>query len=471
MTNSILNRAWLASSFQARALQSLVSLLLAGLVVGLLAHGPASAKPLFSAIAVDARTGEVLFAREADGLRHPASLTKVMTLYLLFQDLKSKRLGLGTKLRASKKASLQPPTKVGLKPGETITVENAIKALVTRSANDVAVTIAENLGGTEASFANRMTKTARALGMKRSLFRNASGLPNPAQVTTARDMAILSLRIQRDFPQYYHYFRIASFTYKGRELRNHNKLLGRYEGTDGIKTGYIRAAGYNLTTSVRRGDKRIVGVVLGARSGNARTAYMTAMLDSSLPKCQNGSGIVASISVPGARVKASAIAVDAAPVSNRKKKLWQKSESGDPGFALADDPTVAVGAIGADIDESAAKSGVAFASVSADGGEDAEEPEEAAPAEAVSAEAAVSGWNIQIGAFPSEDDAKAQLAVTRESAARVLKGKEALTLEFQKGQNTFYRARFGGFSKTQAMAACRQLNAKGRDCQLVPPQS
>ena len=163
----------------------------------------------------------------------------------------------------------RPPSKLGLRPGETVTVEDAIKALVTRSANDVAATIAENISGSEKAFAARMTNTARALGMTRTTFRNASGLPDPKQVTSARDMATLSLRIQRDFPQYYPYFRITSFSYKGKAIRTHNRLLGKYPGTDGIKTGYIRASGFNLTTSVARKGKRLVGVVMGGKIGRS----------------------------------------------------------------------------------------------------------------------------------------------------------------------------------------------------------
>jgi D-alanyl-D-alanine carboxypeptidase len=240
---------------------------------------PATAKPQFSAIAVDARTGKILFGSAIDAPRHPASLTKVMTLYMLFQDLKAGRLKLTSPLKVSQRAAGMQPSKLGLKPGSTIAVEDAIKALVTRSANDVAATIGENLEGTEANFAARMTRTARAIGMSKTTFKNASGLPNPAQVTTARAFATLSLRIQRDFPEYYPYFRVSSFNYGKQTIRTHNRLLGKFQGTDGIKTGYIRASGFNLTTSAKRGNKRIVGVVMGGTSGSARDKYMMKMLE------------------------------------------------------------------------------------------------------------------------------------------------------------------------------------------------
>ena len=179
------------------------------------------------------------------------------------------------------------PSKLGVRDGKSITVETAIRALVVKSANDVAAAVAENLGGTEQAFAKRMTRTARSIGMSRSTFLNASGLPNPGQVTTARDMATLGLRLTRDFPQYYPYFRTQSFVYGGRTIRGHNRLLGKFQGTDGIKTGYINASGFNLVTSVKRGDKRLVGVVLGGRTGGSRDAYMKTMLARFMGKASN----------------------------------------------------------------------------------------------------------------------------------------------------------------------------------------
>ena len=218
----------------------------------LLVASIAQAKPEFSAITVDARTGSVLFSDNPDGLRHPASLTKMMTLYVLFQDLKAGRVNRGTPLHVSARAASMAPSKLGLRPGTIITVDDAIKALVTKSANDAAATIAENLGGTESNFAARMTRVAHSIGMSRSSFNNASGLPNPDQYTTARDMATLGLRLMRDFPQYYPYFRITAFNFHGQIIRTHNRLVEHYAGTDGIKTGYIAAAGFNLVTSTDR---------------------------------------------------------------------------------------------------------------------------------------------------------------------------------------------------------------------------
>src|SRR6185503_15891075 len=253
-------------------------------LIAVACQGQALAATGFSAMVVDAHNGGVLFSQNADAPRYPASLTKVMTLYILFEELKADRLKLTSRLKCSAFGASRPPSKLGLRPGDSLTVEEAIKALVTRSANDVAATIAENIAGNERAFAARMNDTAKALGMTRTTFRNASGLPDPGQVTTARDMATLSLRIQRDFPKYYPYFQIMSFTYNGRAIRTHNRLLGKYPGTDGIKTGYIRASGYNLTTSVARKGKRLVGVVMGGRTGAARNTYMMSMLDKHFPK-------------------------------------------------------------------------------------------------------------------------------------------------------------------------------------------
>jgi len=234
--------------------------------------------PAFSSIIVDANSGNTLQATSADSQRHPASLTKIMTLYLLFERLESGKIKLDSTMDVSENASEQAPTKLGLQPGQTLRVEDAIKGLVTRSANDAAVVIAESLGGSEESFAKEMTRKARALGMSKTTYKNASGLPDDDQVTTARDQATLGRAIQDRFPKYYRYFATDAFNYRGRVIRNHNRLLGRMEGVDGIKTGYTRASGFNLVTSMKRGNRYLVGVVLGGRSGGSRDAIMRNLL-------------------------------------------------------------------------------------------------------------------------------------------------------------------------------------------------
>jgi D-alanyl-D-alanine carboxypeptidase len=243
-----------------------------------------SYSPAFSSIIVDANSGATLSANNPDASRHPASLTKIMTLYLLFERLESGKMKLDTEMGVSQHASEQDPTKLDLRPGQTIQVEDAIKGLVTRSANDAAVVIAEAIAGDEDDFAKLMTRKARALGMTRTVYRNASGLPNDDQVTTARDQSTLGRAIQDRFPRYYRYFSTTAFNYRGHSIRNHNHLLGNVEGVDGIKTGYTRASGFNLLTSMRRGNHHLVGVVMGGRSGGSRDAIMRNLLAENLEK-------------------------------------------------------------------------------------------------------------------------------------------------------------------------------------------
>ncbi|MGA2126970.1 MAG: D-alanyl-D-alanine carboxypeptidase [Xanthobacteraceae bacterium] len=236
-------------------------------------------EPRYADIVVDANSGDVLHESAADSLRHPASLTKIMTLYLLFEQLEAGRIKLTTPLHVSEHASSQAPTKLGLKAGQSIEVEDAIKAIVTESANDMAVVVAETIGGDEDSFARLMTRKAHTLGMTRTVYVNASGLPAEEQLTTARDQAMLGRAIQERFPTYYRFFATATFHYHGRSMRNHNHLLGNVAGVDGIKTGYTQSSGFNLVTSVRRGNRHIVAVVLGGASGGARDARMRALIE------------------------------------------------------------------------------------------------------------------------------------------------------------------------------------------------
>jgi D-alanyl-D-alanine carboxypeptidase len=242
-----------------------------------------SYSPAYAAIVVDANSGNVLHASNPDALRHPASLTKIMTLYLLFERLEAGKLKLDTLLKVSEHAEDQAPTKLGLEDGETIRVEDAIKGMVTRSANDAAVVVAEALADSEEEFARLMTRKAHALGMSKTVYKNASGLPNDAQVTTARDQAILGRAIQERFPTYYKYFPTKSFVFRGHTIGNHNRLLGRVEGVDGIKTGFTNASGFNLVTSLRRDKRHVVAVVLGGSSAGSRDSRMRELLTQYVP--------------------------------------------------------------------------------------------------------------------------------------------------------------------------------------------
>ncbi|MCF3935750.1 serine hydrolase [Acuticoccus sp. M5D2P5] len=254
--------------------------------------GPAAANEKYAGYVYDVIGGKVLYQDDADKQRYPASLTKIMTLYIVFEELAARRLSLDDKFTVSAYAAARPPSKIGFKPGGTIAVRDAIKALVTKSANDVATAVGENIAGSESAFAERMTRTAKRLGMQNTVFRNAHGLPHPQQHTSAHDMALLGIAIQRDFPQYYGVFQTRVFEYSNRRYGNHNKLLGRVEGVDGIKTGYIRASGFNLVTSVRRDGRHIVAVVMGGRTGASRDSHMRELVERYLPKATRGQPMV-----------------------------------------------------------------------------------------------------------------------------------------------------------------------------------
>jgi D-alanyl-D-alanine carboxypeptidase len=232
----------------------------------------------YASIIVDEQTGTVLHAANPDSRIQPASLTKMMTLYMVFEALRSKRLSLDTILTVSQRAAKRPSSKLGLKKNQTITVREIIGTLITKSANDAATVIAEKLGGTETKFAQFMTAKARQLGMTRTTFTNASGLPDRRQISTARDMAKLAMALRRDFPEQFKLFSMKSFKYRGVEHRNHNRLLGRYKGTDGIKTGYVRASGYNIVVSVERSGHRLIAAIFGGKSAGKRDRHAKSLL-------------------------------------------------------------------------------------------------------------------------------------------------------------------------------------------------
>lgn len=244
-----------------------------------LAPPPPGPSTKYSALVIDASTGVMLYQSEANARRYPASLTKMMTLFLLFEAMDQGRASKATEIPVSANAARQPPSKMGIKAGQTIQVESAILALAVKSGNDVAVAVAEFLGGTQEQFAAQMTARARSLGMSNTVFRNASGLPDEEQYTTARDMALLGMALRRNFPQHFHYFSNRDFMFRGRMVRGHNDLIGRVEGVDGIKTGYIRASGYNIVSSVTRGSKRLIVVVMGADSARARNDHVEELIE------------------------------------------------------------------------------------------------------------------------------------------------------------------------------------------------
>jgi D-alanyl-D-alanine carboxypeptidase len=311
-----------------------------------------SYSPPYAELVIDAKTGKILAADNPDAPRHPASLTKVMTLYLLFDELERGTLNLKTPLKVSAEAARQPPSKLGLKPGDTIEVEDAIKALVTKSANDVAVAVAENISGSEAAFADRMMRKARSLGMTSTVYVNASGLPDDRQVTTARDLVLLGRAIQDNHPKYYDYFSTHSFSWKGHAYRNHNRLLGSVRGVDGIKTGYIRASGFNLLTSAKDKGRAIVAVVLGGRSSKTRDAHMRELVAENIGKASAGPRTAPLIAerpmppepVPAIATSRASTAIAAAPMPVPRPQPTQTAMQKD---AAIDLPTPVMAAVAA----------------------------------------------------------------------------------------------------------------------------
>ncbi|MEH3146092.1 MAG: D-alanyl-D-alanine carboxypeptidase [Methylobacterium frigidaeris] len=456
--------------------------------------------PPYAAMVLDVKSGRVLHAVNEDSLRHPASITKVMTLYLLFEQIERGKMSLDTPLEISGNAARQPPSKLGLRPGSTITAEEAIKALVTKSANDVACAIGENIAGSEAAFAEMMTRKAHALGMSRTHYANASGLPDSDQITTARDLTILAQAIQDRFPRHYRFFQTRSFAFRGRVIGNHNNLLGRVEGVDGIKTGYTRDSGFNLMTSAKTGDRHIVAIVLGGKSGASRDAIMAKLVQSNLPRAYAGArstapvvevaerprpAVVAERPVATRTMVASADDDDAVattastgqPLDLMPSRLaastttpgagglkWRSGPQGGavPGAAQAYAPAQAPAAF------PAPTPGAKYASrlpASEPGEMRAPSPARTeAPAAAAKA-VSVTPWVIQLGAMDDEAKAKSMLAEARSRSGGTLSKAAPFTEKVSHGGTTLYRARFSGFAESEsAQEACRALKRNGFTC-------
>ncbi len=396
----------------------------------------------------------------------------MMTLYLLFEAIEAKQVKLDDKLPVSSHAAVQPATDLRLRAGQSISVEKAILGLIVHSANDVAVVVAEAVGGTESQFAAMMTKKARQLGMTSTTYRNASGLPDKGQLTNARDMAILARALITRFPDFYPYFATESFAYGGRTYTTHNRVVMNYAGADGLKTGYIRASGYNVATSAVRNGRRIIAVVMGGRSAYARDTKMMAMLDQGFalaakqPKTQ-----VASAKLPQAPTIAAAqpsktaktvgaptmLMPAARPQAETLKAAAAVQQTAAPQEAITvqviDPADEAVAAEAADsIEEFAA---VQVASI---------EPT-AAPATTEKKSSAAKGrWGIQVGAFNAYEPALNAAKRASKRVAKWVKDAQVVVDETAKGKTTLYRARLVGLSKQNAQKACRQLKAKSIDC-------
>ena len=386
--------------------------------------GPAVARQN-AEIVVDADTGAVLTSRNAEMKNRPASLTKMMTLYLTFEALRDKRLTLDKQLPVSRHAASQSPTKLYLQPGGRIRVEDAIYAAVTKSANDATVVLAETLGGTESAFAQMMTAKAHALGMYRTQFRNASGLPHEQQTTTARDMAILGQALYRNFPQYVHYFATPEFRWGKNRYRNHNRLLGSYEGVDGIKTGYTNASGFNLVTSVRRNGRHVFAVVLGGQTSAARDQQMRKLLDRTFAQIEPGFDpkTVRITAVAPARI-ASTRTVENVPAKKPAQNVQVRKLAA----------------------KSAKENGIRNASV-------AKSPR----------------WGVQVGTFSVRSHAQERAIQATRVAPSLLKPASVSIQRVAKTSKTFYRARLIGLSEKDARRTCRVLESKKFQCLPIPP--
>jgi len=390
---------------------------------------------------LDATSGRELVADRADELRHPASLTKLMTIYLTFSALDSGRLSLGDALPVSINALNAPPTKIGLPPGGTVNVRDATMALVTRSANDAAIVLAEALGGDEATFAQLMTQKARQLGMTSTVYRNASGLPNRDQVTTARDLARLAFALMRDFPHYYAIFSVQSYPYRGRILENHNRMLLSYEGADGLKTGYTVASGFNLVMSAMRDNRRLIGVVMGGDSAGQRDRMMADLMDYGFATAQS---------------------MRLSPWTSIRKPASARytASNFDPSLVLPEStPRLAAPAV-----PPAAQP--PMQTVSTD--QRVAGPAVPAPAAAVPGGPAIGSWVIQVGSF--SDPQGAQLALERASSALPdsMRAAAAATVdEVQMANKTFHRARLANLSQGQAIDGCKQLEKRKIYCSAI----
>ena len=434
----------------------------------------ALANPRYAGMMIDLESGEVLYAENVDERRYPASLVKMMTLYMTFEALESGRLSLHQPLPVSSQAAAKPAVKLWLPAGSTITVDQAIRALTVRSANDVAAVVAEALGGSESMFALQMTERARELGLTSTTFKNASGLPDDGQVTTARDMLSLAVHLIQDFPQYYHYFSLQSFTYKGTTHKSHNRLVTNYPGVDGLKTGFIRASGFNVATTAVRGNRRLVGIVMGGFTGQSRNAHMADLLDRSFMRAalrDRGNWL-------------------ANAEFSREYMHFDDRVNTQPSYAAA--RRANTNSIG-----SASNSAVSTASVqdsSTFNNAQSETvrntqarnvavreviepapPVTPAPAPSPSVTPAPSApttaayrqpdWGIQLGAFSQANDAHRLASQAAQRLSRDVSG--LVKVEAVPGQASLFRSRLVSLEEQQAYRACQKPRSQGMECMVV----
>lgn len=429
---------------------------------------------------LDARTGEVLASENPDALNHPASLTKMMTVYMTFDAIRRGKLSWDSPVTFSKYAATRPPTKLRVKPGDTITVREAVLGMIVQSANDAAAAMAEKLGGTEERFAAMMTAKARSLGMPKTVFVNASGLPDDRQITTARDMSTLGIALLRDFPQEYKLFSTKSFAFRGRTINGHNNLMYRYKGMDGIKTGYTNASGFNLVSAVIDGDRRVIGVVMGGRSAASRDRIMEKLITANIRKASGGSKLLASRSTGSAP----AATVDVARIEDKPSAPVPAPRAGQDavaavigmangaapvpasryGSAYAESTEVASAAMASDVPLITPKAAVSASMVPTG-------KPKAAPASSIQGSSGqpTGKWQVQIAAATSAEAAMSLLSDAKNKVGGVLNGLDTYTEAVTRNGTTFYRARFTGFeTKGEARTACEKLVKNRYDCVLLP---
>ncbi len=383
----------------------------------------AHANPRYASIVINADTGRVLHASNADASRYPASLTKMMTLYMLFEAMEKGKMTFDTRMSVSAHAAAMPQTNIGLRAGDTLSVKDAILALIVRSANDAAAVVAEALGATEANFGRMMTEKARTLGMQSTVFKNASGLPNREQKTTARDMVTLSARLMNDFSSYYHLFSTQSFRYKGVTYNSHNRMIRNTHGVDGLKTGFIRASGFNVATSAVREGQRTMAVVMGGETAASRDRHMAELLDRGFRqmKTEHAATTGGNKSGAGSYIVVRAVVSPIPAV----KPIISENKTTDPAAILRGE-----------------LSGVNPAHLANGVQKDS--------------------WAIQIGSYYEHERAQAQAL----AATRWVSG-EVAVVEVEISNRTLYRAQLVGMQKNQAHTACQNLSRHGMDCLVI----
>ena len=430
----------------------------------------AHANSKYAAYVVHADSGDVLFDRYSTARRYPASLTKMMTLYLLFDEIEAGRLTLDSKLSVSSRAAAQPPSKLGVRKGTTISVEQAIKALIVKSANDVAVVVAESISGSEWRFAQKMTAKARALGMRRTTFRNASGLPNSKQVTTARDMATLARRLIHDHSTYFDYFATEQFVWNNRTYRSHNKLLRTFDGADGLKTGYTRRSGFNLATTAERNGHRLIGVVLGGRKAASRDRHMREILGNGFAAIKSKPQLIAALHriKPEPRLKPSLAAAmeeeAAAPTLADNEEMRDEifAAAASFGEAAASGEAAKPDALGAliafaDTDDFNEFEIARLASLT---------PSEGFVGEGDQTALAEFGWGVQIGAYSTKEMAQKELEEAANFGQATDKARSVKPI-LQADGVTLFRARIVNLTEPEANAVCARLQVKDRACFLI----